>query len=91
MPYEKTLEAVNELYKAGHFRRFGIANFAAWEVAQICVSRPTFRIVGLGSWHRISLREELIFMFITSGALRPSWLEEARRLSRLLQRAPARG
>ncbi|KAF2464734.1 aflatoxin b1-aldehyde reductase [Lindgomyces ingoldianus] len=35
-PYEETLEAVNELYKAGYFQRFGISNYAAWEVAQIC-------------------------------------------------------
>ncbi|KAF8852508.1 keto reductase [Acephala macrosclerotiorum] len=34
-PYKETLEAVNELYKAGHFQRFGISNYAAWEVAQI--------------------------------------------------------
>ncbi|EED18905.1 aldo/keto reductase, putative [Talaromyces stipitatus ATCC 10500] len=35
-PYEETLDAVNELYKAGYFKRFGISNYAAWEVAQIC-------------------------------------------------------
>lgn len=35
-PYEETLEAVNALYEAGYFKRFGISNFAAWEVAQIC-------------------------------------------------------
>ncbi|TWU71004.1 hypothetical protein ED733_001885 [Metarhizium rileyi] len=35
-PYTETLEAVNELYKAGHFKRFGISNYAAWEVALIC-------------------------------------------------------
>ncbi|KAA6409414.1 MAG: Aldo keto reductase [Lasallia pustulata] len=35
-PYEETLEAVNNLYKAGYFRRFGISNYTAWEVAQIC-------------------------------------------------------
>ena len=27
---------MNELYKAGYFRRFGISNYPAWEVAQIC-------------------------------------------------------
>ncbi len=27
---------MNELYKAGHFKRFGISCYAAWEVAQIC-------------------------------------------------------
>ncbi|KAF3765558.1 Aldo/keto reductase [Cryphonectria parasitica EP155] len=35
-PYAETLEAVNELYKAGYFQRFGISNFSAWEVAQVC-------------------------------------------------------
>lgn len=35
-PYAETLEAVNELYRAGLFNKFGICNFAAWEVAQIC-------------------------------------------------------
>ncbi|KAL9066481.1 MAG: hypothetical protein Q9161_007544 [Pseudevernia consocians] len=35
-PYEETLGAINELYKAGYFRRFGISNYPAWEVAQIC-------------------------------------------------------
>ncbi|KAF3283213.1 hypothetical protein TWF970_001191 [Orbilia oligospora] len=34
--YEITLRAVNELYLEGHFSKFGISNFAAWEVAQIC-------------------------------------------------------
>ncbi|KAF2723087.1 Aldo/keto reductase [Polychaeton citri CBS 116435] len=35
-PYEETLEAVDELYNAGYFKRFGISNYASWEVAQIC-------------------------------------------------------
>lgn len=35
-PYEETLAAVDELYKAGCFKRFGISCYAAWEVAQIC-------------------------------------------------------
>jgi len=35
-PYEVTLKAVNDLYKEGKFKRFGISNYAAWEVAQIC-------------------------------------------------------
>ncbi|KAK6514542.1 hypothetical protein TWF281_004740 [Arthrobotrys megalospora] len=34
--YEVTLRAVNELHQEGYFARFGISNFAAWEVAQIC-------------------------------------------------------
>jgi aflatoxin B1 aldehyde reductase len=35
-PYEETLEAVNELYQAGYFKRLGISCYTAWEVAQIC-------------------------------------------------------
>ncbi|KAI0129070.1 NADP-dependent oxidoreductase domain-containing protein [Xylariales sp. AK1849] len=34
-PYEETLREVNNLYNEGHFQRFGISNFSAWEVAQI--------------------------------------------------------
>ncbi|KAI0334258.1 Aldo/keto reductase [Cubamyces sp. BRFM 1775] len=34
-PYDVTMKAVNELYKEGKFKRFGISNFAAWEVAEI--------------------------------------------------------
>ena len=30
------MEAVSELHKAGYFRQFGLCNFPAWEVAQIC-------------------------------------------------------
>ncbi|KAG9319068.1 hypothetical protein KVV02_008526, partial [Mortierella alpina] len=35
-PFEKTIEAVNNLYDEGLFERFGLSNFAAWEVAEIC-------------------------------------------------------
>ena len=34
-PYEETLRAVNELYKEGKFKRFGISNYVSWEVAEI--------------------------------------------------------
>ncbi|KAH8596560.1 NADP-dependent oxidoreductase domain-containing protein [Bisporella sp. PMI_857] len=34
-PYEDTLREVNNLYNEGYFKRFGISNYAAWEVAQI--------------------------------------------------------
>ena len=34
-PYEETLRAVNELYKEGKFKRFGISNYMSWEVAEI--------------------------------------------------------
>ncbi|KAF2668026.1 Aldo/keto reductase [Microthyrium microscopicum] len=35
-PYETTLREINNLHKEGKFRRFGISNYAAWEVAQMC-------------------------------------------------------
>ncbi|EIN07557.1 Aldo/keto reductase [Punctularia strigosozonata HHB-11173 SS5] len=35
-PYEDTLKAVNDLYKEGKFKRFGISNYMSWEVAQMC-------------------------------------------------------
>ncbi|KAF8964664.1 Aldo/keto reductase [Flammula alnicola] len=35
VPYEITLKAVNDLYKEGYFKRFGISNYASWEVAEI--------------------------------------------------------
>ncbi|KAI0826485.1 Aldo/keto reductase [Trametes gibbosa] len=35
MPYEVTLKEVNNLYKEGKFKRFGISNYMAWEVAEI--------------------------------------------------------
>lgn len=34
-PYEVTMKAVNDLYKEGKFKRFGISNYASWEVAEI--------------------------------------------------------
>ncbi|KAJ7642379.1 Aldo/keto reductase [Mycena polygramma] len=33
--YEVTLKAVDELYREGHFKRFGISNYMSWEVAEI--------------------------------------------------------
>jgi len=35
VPYDVTLKAVNDLHKEGYFKRFGISNFASWEVAEI--------------------------------------------------------
>ncbi|RPD64666.1 Aldo/keto reductase [Lentinus tigrinus ALCF2SS1-7] len=34
-PYEVTLKAVNDLYKEGKFKRFGISNYMAWEVVEM--------------------------------------------------------
>lgn len=30
VPYDITLKAVNDLYKEGYFKRFGISNYAAY-------------------------------------------------------------
>ncbi|EOD50988.1 Aldo/keto reductase [Neofusicoccum parvum] len=35
-PFEETLREVDALHKEGYFRRLGISNYQAWEVAQIC-------------------------------------------------------
>ncbi|KAF9729105.1 hypothetical protein PMIN06_000008 [Paraphaeosphaeria minitans] len=35
VPFEKTLETINELYKEGKFKKFGLSNYAAFEVAEI--------------------------------------------------------
>jgi len=35
VPFEKTLEACNDLFKEGKFVQLGLSNFAAWEVAEV--------------------------------------------------------
>lgn len=35
LPIEDTLKAVNDLYKEGKFKEFGLSNFKAWEVVNI--------------------------------------------------------
>lgn len=34
VPFEKTMEACNELFKEGKFVKLGLSNFAAWEVSE---------------------------------------------------------
>ena len=33
--YEETLEAVDQMYREGKFKYFGLSNYPAWEVAEI--------------------------------------------------------
>lgn len=35
VPFETTLETINELYKEGKFKQFGLSNYTAFEVAEI--------------------------------------------------------
>ncbi|KIW29948.1 uncharacterized protein PV07_05732 [Cladophialophora immunda] len=35
VPYEETLQACDDLYRAGKFKQLGLSNYAAWEVAEI--------------------------------------------------------
>ncbi|KAB5594118.1 hypothetical protein CTheo_2455 [Ceratobasidium theobromae] len=35
VPFEETLERVNEMYNEGLFQIFGLSNYASWEVAEI--------------------------------------------------------
>jgi aflatoxin B1 aldehyde reductase len=34
-PYQDTLRGIDELYKEGKFKRFGISNYMSWEVAEM--------------------------------------------------------
>ncbi|KAF9117053.1 hypothetical protein BGX27_005603 [Mortierella sp. AM989] len=34
-PFEETAKAMDKLYREGHFERFGLSNYASWEVALI--------------------------------------------------------
>lgn len=34
-PFEETVEKINDIHKMGLFRRFGLSNFASWEVSEI--------------------------------------------------------
>ncbi|KAJ7632840.1 NADP-dependent oxidoreductase domain-containing protein [Roridomyces roridus] len=36
VPYEDTLREINKMHSEGLFERFGLSNYPAWEVAQIC-------------------------------------------------------
>ncbi|KAJ7878697.1 NADP-dependent oxidoreductase domain-containing protein [Mycena leptocephala] len=36
VPYEDTLREINKIHTEGLFERFGLSNYPAWEVAQIC-------------------------------------------------------
>ncbi|KAF2446779.1 putative aflatoxin B1-aldehyde reductase GliO-like protein [Karstenula rhodostoma CBS 690.94] len=45
-PFETTLECVNDLHQEGRFKKLGLSNYAAWEVAEIvgiCVRRGFVR------------------------------------------------
>lgn len=37
VPFEETLEAVNQLHKAGKFVQLGLSNFTAFEVAEVVI------------------------------------------------------
>lgn len=36
VPYEDTMAEVDKFYQEGKFKRLGLSNYAAWEVAEIC-------------------------------------------------------
>lgn len=49
VPYEVTLKVVNDLYKEGLFKRFGISNYMSY-VRMLCVTVSTLIVHGqLGS------------------------------------------
>lgn len=46
VPFERTLEGINDIYNAGGFEEFGLSNYMAWEVAEIvgiCAARGFVR------------------------------------------------
>jgi aflatoxin B1 aldehyde reductase len=38
VPFEKTLETINELYEEGKFKQFGLSNYTSFEVAEIVMT-----------------------------------------------------
>ncbi|KAJ7740243.1 NADP-dependent oxidoreductase domain-containing protein [Mycena maculata] len=66
VPYEDTLREVNKIHSEGVFERFGLSNYPAWEVAQICEIckrngwvMPTVYQGGYNAQHR-AIEAELI-------------------------------
>jgi aflatoxin B1 aldehyde reductase len=66
VPFEETLAEVNKLYEEGKFKRFGLSNYAAWEVARIaelCIAHGWVRPrVYQGMYNALTraLEEELV-------------------------------
>ncbi|OBT50154.1 hypothetical protein VE04_09620, partial [Pseudogymnoascus sp. 24MN13] len=80
VPFAETLEAVDKLHKAGKFVRFGLSNFAAFEVAEIVVTRqlrgwaelfPALRRYGLAFYAYNPLAAGIFSGKYTSEAERP--------------------
>ncbi|OQO06196.1 hypothetical protein B0A48_08784 [Cryoendolithus antarcticus] len=63
-PLEETLEAVNEAYKAGFFKRFGLSNFFAEEVQRaydICKAKYDFvPTVYQGNYNAVARKQETL-------------------------------
>ena len=66
VPFEETLEEINQLHQEGKFKIFGLSNYAAWEVAQIaqiCISHQWIRPrIYQGMYNALTraLEEELV-------------------------------
>lgn len=66
VPFEETLQEINQLYEEGKFKIFGLSNYAAWEVAkiaEICIARQWIRPrIYQGMYNALTraLEEELV-------------------------------
>lgn len=54
-PIEETLRAVEDLYKQGKFRYFGISNYAAWQTALVITECKKLNIPFVSTQHEYSL------------------------------------
>ncbi|KAF2669935.1 Aldo/keto reductase [Microthyrium microscopicum] len=67
VPFQETLEAVNELHKEGKFVQLGLSNFTSFEVAEVCLLckangwvKPTIWQVGMYNAITRGIETELI-------------------------------
>ncbi|KAF7796184.1 hypothetical protein EIP86_007358 [Pleurotus ostreatoroseus] len=81
VPFEETLEAVNDLYKAGHFEEFGLSNYMAFEVAEIvgiCERRGFVKpTVYEGVYNILDRNNEAEGGFLTGKLLSSTYVAEA--------------
>jgi aflatoxin B1 aldehyde reductase len=66
VPFEDTMREVNEFYKEGRFKKLGLSNYPAWEVAEI------YNVAKERGWVVPSIYQAMYNCFSTS--FRRSWI-----------------
>jgi aflatoxin B1 aldehyde reductase len=61
VPFEKTLETINDLHREGKFKQFGLSNYTAYEVAEIVMTCRERR------WVRPTIYQAMYNAISTSG------------------------